>query len=447
MTVEPRTLQTDAEKAIVENFERVVATLPGGADVRARREAAFDTFRRTGLPHRRIEEWKYTDLRALVRKAVPPAPRPSAEAARSALAASPDPLAGLDRYTLVIVDGYYFDALSDVKSLTANGVEVTPIMGGPADEDTSTSAFATPELAVGDIAFALNTAFVTDGVRVRIGAGVLLDKPLEIRHVTTAAQAVTSRHAVLVGPGAAASLLETYTGPADTAYQTNSVMQITTGVAAVVRYARLQAEGDKSVHVGTTTLKLAPKAEFDHLTVTTGALVSRSQMFITTGGDHTRLGLQGAGMIGGKQHADVTLLIDHALPGANTRVLFKNAVDDDARGVFQGKIIVEPDAQKTDAKMMSQALLLSATAEFDSKPELEIFADDVQCGHGSTAGQIDATQLFYLMARGVPRAEAEQLLIEAFLDSAIDALGDERIAAALRRTVSAWLAKRGARAQ
>ncbi len=113
-------------------------------------------------------------------------------------------------------------------------------------------------------------------------------------------------------------------------------------------------------------------------------------------------------MIGGRQHADATLVIDHALPGANTRVLFKSAVDGEARGVFQGKIVVEPDAQKTDAKMMSQALLLSDTAQFAAKPELEIFADDVQCGHGATAGQIDDEQLFYLMARGVPRAEAER---------------------------------------
>jgi Fe-S cluster assembly protein SufD len=151
-------------------------------------------------------------------------------------------------------------------------------------------------------------------------------------------------------------------------------------------------------------------------------------------------------MIGGRQHADTTLLIDHALPGANTRVLVKNVVDDEARGVFQGKIIVEPGAQKTDAKMMSKALLLSDTAEFDAKPELEIFADDVQCGHGATSGRIDETQLFYLMARGVPQAEAERLLIEAFLDDAIDALGDEVIGTALKTTVTTWLNKRGTRA-
>jgi Fe-S cluster assembly protein SufD len=168
-------------------------------------------------------------------------------------------------------------------------------------------------------------------------------------------------------------------------------------------------------------------------------------MFISTGGDHTRLGLYGANMIGGRQHADTTLLIDHALGGANTRVLVKSVVDDEAEGVFQGKIVVEPDAQKTDAKMMSKALLLSETAEFDAKPELEIFADDVQCGHGATTGRIDAEQLFYLMARAVPRAEAERLLIEAFLDDAVDALGDEGLAPALKRIVSDWLAKRGTR--
>jgi Fe-S cluster assembly protein SufD len=193
-------------------------------------------------------------------------------------------------------------------------------------------------------------------------------------------------------------------------------------------------------------LTLAQGTQFDHLTVTAGGVVSRSQMFLTTGGDHTRMGIHGAGMIGGKQHADMTLLIDHALPGANTRVLVKNVVDDEGRGVFQGKIIVEPGAQKTDAKMMSKALLLSDTAEFDAKPELEIFADDVQCGHGATSGRIDETQLFYLMARGVPQAEAERLLIEAFLDDAIDALGDEAIGTVLKRTVSAWLNKRGTRA-
>jgi Fe-S cluster assembly protein SufD len=190
-------------------------------------------------------------------------------------------------------------------------------------------------------------------------------------------------------------------------------------------------------------LGIGDGAAVDHLTLTTGAAVSRSQLFVGTGGARTRLGIYGAEMLGGKQHGDMTLLIDHALPGANTRVLVKSAIDGEAHGVFQGKIVVQPDAQKTDARMMAKALLLSDTAEFASKPELEIFADDVQCGHGATSGRIDAEQLFYLMARGVSRAEAEWLLIEAFIDDAIDALGDDVIGAALKRTVTAWLERRG----
>jgi Fe-S cluster assembly protein SufD len=277
---------------------------------------------------------------------------------------------------------------------------------------------------------------------------VALDKPLEILHLSTGIEGVAStiRSGVYVGIDASAKIIETFRGPDGVTHQVNAATTIVAGNGATVGWAKLLAEGDWSQHVATTLLSLAPETRFDHLTVTAGAAVSRSQMYLTTGGAHVRMGIFGAGMIGGRQHADTTLLIDHALPGANTRVLVKNVVDDEARGVFQGKIIVEPDAQKTDAKMMSKALLLSDDAQFAAKPELEIFADDVQCGHGATSGRIDEEQLFYLMARGVPRAEAERLLIEAFLDDAIDALGDEAIGTALKRSVTAWLNKRGTRA-
>lgn len=442
MPAEPRMIRTEAEKTIVETFERVRDSLPGGPQVRAEREAAFDLFRKAGLPHRRIEEWKYTDLRALMRKALPPAEPPSDEVVRAALAELPDPLEGLERYRLVIADGYFMATLSDVKALAAAGVEVVSVAEHYATKDF---ALDTPRLAGSDIAAALNTAFVTGGVSVRIPEGKTTDKPLEILHLSSRpGQAATVRSSVFIGVGAKAKIIETYRGPDGAAYQVNAQTFITVAAKAEVGYTRLQVEGDGAVHLGTTALALMPGTSFDHLTVTAGAEVSRSQMFMQTGGQRTRAGIHGAGMLRGKQHGDVTLLIDHTTPGANTRVLFKTVIDDEARGVFQGKIIVEPDAQKTDAKMMSQALLMSETAEFDSKPELEIFADDVQCGHGSTAGQIDDTQLFYLMARGIPRAEAERLLIEAFLDSAIDALGDEAIGAALKRTVRAWLERREA---
>lgn len=435
-------IRTEAEEALLARF--AADTLPGGTEVRAERTAAFDVFRKAGLPHRRVEEWKYTDLRTLMRKIAPAAARPALDEARRALKEAGDTLPGLDRYRLVIVDGYFFAELSDAKALGEAGVRVESVAALLAKDGAEAAALLAPEgKAANDIAVALNAAFATDGVTVTVPDGVMLAKPLEIFHVATAAQSVTARSHVTVGAGAAVRVVESHVGPAGVAYQANASVRIDVGSRAQVAYAKLQAEGDAAVHLGTTTLAIAPKSEVNHLTVTAGAAVSRSQIFLSTGGDHTKVTLNGAGMLKGKQHADVTLVIDHALPGANTRVLYKTVVDDDARGVFQGRINVWQVAQKTDAKMMNQALLLSENAEFDAKPELEIFADDVQCGHGATAGQIDQTQLFYLMARGVPQAEAEQMLLEAFLDSAIDALGDEAIGTALKQTVSNWLAKRG----
>jgi Fe-S cluster assembly protein SufD len=444
MTAEVRTVRTEAETAIVDAYERVRASLPGGAKVQKRRDAAFDIFRKTGLPHRRIEEWKYTDLRALMRKVAPPATRPSLEGARAAIAANPDPLEGLDRYRLVLVDGFFFDELSDREALRAAGVEVKSVASLlAADGGGEAAVLDSGKLAERDIAVALNVAFATDGVSAVVGAGAAVDKPIEIQNIVTGAGAAAVRNRVTIGGGASVKILETHRGAAGVAYQSNALTRVDAGANTTVGYARLQAEGDRAVHIGTTILDLAAPAEFKHLSVTAGSAVSRSQIFLTTGGDKVKVGLYAANMIGGKQHADSTLLIDHALPGANTRVLYKSVVDGEASGVFQGKIIVEPDAQKTDAKMMSQALLVSETAAFSAKPELEIYADDVQCGHGATSGQIDETQLFYLLARGIPLAEAERLLIEAFLDDAIDALGDEAIGEALKRTVTEWLERRG----
>lgn len=442
MTADVRTVRTEAETAIVEAYERLRGALPGGALVREARDAAFETFRRTGLPHRRIEEWKYTDLRALMRKVAPPAARPSLEAAQAALAATADPLDGLDRYRLVLVDGYFFDELSDRDGLLKAGVEVVPVAGLLA-EDAATVLDA-GKLAGRDIAVSLNAALAADGVTIRVGAGVVPDKPIELQHVSTGTGAVTARNTVTVSGGAVLRIIETHRGPSGAAYQTNVLTRVDAAGGSTVGIARLQADSDRAVHIGTTVLNLAAPADFKHLSVTAGSAVSRSQVFLTTGGERSKVGLYAANMIGGKQHADSTLLIDHVLAGANTRVLYKSVVDGEGDGVFQGKIIVEPDSQKTDAKMMSQALLVSETAAFSAKPELEIYADDVQCGHGATSGRIDDTQLFYLLARGIPRAEAERLLIEAFLDDAIDALGDEATGEALKRVVTSWLEKRSA---
>jgi Fe-S cluster assembly protein SufD len=444
MTAEPRAIRTAAETAIAGHFAAALPGLPGGRRTKAAREAAFDVYQRLGLPHRRVEEWKYTDLRALMRTAEPPAPGPSEDTARRALAAAPDAYAGLDRYRLVFVDGRLAAALSDLAALAAAGVEVASLAAGlAADAPSAVAMLAAPRLAAGDVMVALNAAFAADGAIVRLRAGALLARPIELVHVATAGS-VAARHRIEVGDGATLRLMETHHGIAGAACQVNVVTTVAVGANATVGYARLQSEGAGTIHVGTGVFDLGAGAALDHLTVTAGAAVSRSQVFLTTGGERTRAGLWGATMIGGRQHADATLVIDHALPGAATRVLYKSVVDGESEGVFQGKVIVERDAQKTDAKMTSRSLLLSERAEFAAKPELEIYADDVQCGHGATSGQIDPSELFYLMARGIPRHEAERLLVEAFLGEAVEAPGDGAVAAPLRAFVGRWLARRGA---
>ena len=174
-----------------------------------------------------------------------------------------------------------------------------------------------------------------------------------------------------------------------------------------------------------------------------GASISRSQTFVTYSGENARAGLFGATMVRGKQHADIALSVDHAVPNGASRELFKAVMDGRSEGVFQGRIIVRPDAQKTDGRMMTQGLLLSEDASFFVKPELEIFADDVQCAHGATSGEIDEDILFYLLSRGIPRAEAETLLVTAFLAEAIEGLGDEAIGDAFEEISRNWLATRG----
>jgi len=445
MNVEAR-IRTKAEQAIADHFADQRDKLPGDGAVLRKRDAAFALFERNGLPTRRVETWKYTDLRALMKGASPPAERPSEDAARRALATWSALLSRLDHHRLVLVDGFFFPALSDQAALLSFGVEVESVASRLGKEGTKSAAILdVPDLAGADIGLALNSAFVTDGVSVAIDDNVALSKPLEIIHISTGAASATSRNIVRIGRGASARIVESYAGPNGTASQANVATVIKAGADSLVTWAKVQGEGDRALHIGTTILSLAPNARFNHLTLTAGSDVSRSQLFMTTGGEGTDVNLYGAGMMSARQHADVSLTIDHALPGAKTRVMFKSVVDGEAEGIFQGKIIVRPDAQKTDAKMVTQSLLLSEVAQFVSKPELEIFADDVQCGHGATTGRIDSSMLFYLMARGIPRAEAERLLIEAFLVDPIEAIGDEAIAAALKETVSDWLGKRGAK--
>jgi Fe-S cluster assembly protein SufD len=283
-----------------------------------------------------------------------------------------------------------------------------------------------------------------DGAVIRVGAGATIERPIHLLFVASDNPAATfTRSLVVVGQGARAMLIESHEGPSGSDYQVNSALELFVGEKAHVDHVKIIGEGAQALHVSTLAAAVGAKARFNGFTFTMGGAVVRNQMFLNFDGENTVAGIRGATLIKGRQHADTTLVANHIARGCQSREVFKTILDDEAHGVFQGRIIVRHGAQKTDAKMMTQALLLSDRAEADNKPELEIFADDVQCGHGATAGALDEELKFYLMARGIPAAEAEALLIQAFLGEAIEGIEHAGLREALMDQVAAWLKARG----
>ncbi len=444
MTAPTKTLRTAGETALIERFAAARATLPGTNAIAQLRERAFTSFEQKGLPHRRVEAWKYSDLRNRLKTAQPLAVRPSADTAATVLNQTADVFAATDRYRLVMVDGVFVAELSDREDLLAEGVEVVAAAELLAKEgNVADDLLATPALVGDDIAVALNTAFSADGVVVFVKDGSRPTKPIEIVNIASGPTpaAVYSRHRVVVGTDAKATFLESVLGGCKDA-ELNTMIEYRVGAGAKLKVARVQATDIGATQIATNFVSLGAKSEMKHLSVEAGAAFSRNQTFVAFSGEHARADILGVSMANDHRHVDQTLVVEHAVPHCGGTELFKTVLDDEAHGVFQGQILVRAGAQKTNSKMMSQALLLSEETEMDAKPELEIFADDVVCGHGATVGQIDQTMLFYLMARGIPRAEAERLLIEAFVADAIDALDDAVIGDALKAKVSEWLGRR-----
>jgi Fe-S cluster assembly protein SufD len=434
-------MKTAAETALANAYNQARTRLPGDDVITAQRKAAFDLFAREGLPHRRVEDWKYTDLRALMRDAKPLASPPDAAAKARAKTAG-KVLGDVETRRLVFVDGAFVPELSDTAGLEP-GLEV----GSLADAFSRTAPLIDGYLGKlapsGDVAVALNTALMGDGAVIRVGAGATIERPIHLLFVASGSPAATfTRSLVVVGEGARAMLIESHEGPAGSDYQVNSAVELFVGKKAHVDHVKIIGEGAQALHVSTIAAAVGAKARFNTFAFTMGGAVVRNQMFLNLDGEDTVAGIRGATLIKGRQHADTTLVANHIARGCQSREVFKSVLDDEAHGVFQGRIIVRHGAQKTDAKMMTQALLLSDRAEADNKPELEIFADDVQCGHGATAGALDDDLKFYLMARGIPATEAEALLIQAFLGEAIEGIEHAGLREALMDQVAAWLKAR-----
>jgi Fe-S cluster assembly protein SufD len=406
--------------------------LPGGAAVAKARKAAIGAFVGLGLPHRRVEEWKYTDLRAALKEALAPALGDATAVTRQQIDGALEALAELDAHRVVLVNGAYRPELSDAK---AKGLQVASLASALERPDQATLDGLTRGGAPGQEAVtALNAAFMSDGAVVGIADGARLAKPLLLVHVRADAKPrlTTVRHVAHIGAGAQATIVEAYVKlPGAAAGQSNVLTQVEVGEGASVLHAKLTLEGAGAMHLAGWQATIGAEAAYRVFHLTAGTGLVRNHLAPTFVGEGGRLDFAGCFLGRDAEHIDTTMLVDHAVPGCTSRELMKGVLAGRSRGVFQGKVIVRPDAQKTDGKQMAQALMLSEEAEFDSKPELEIFADNVICGHGSTAAQLDGDLLFYLRSRGVPLAEARALLIESFVGEAFDRIEDERLREAL----------------
>ena len=374
------------------------------------------------LPHRRMEEWRWTDLRARLDKPYSNQNVIAVEKDVARLIAS-SPFAKLTNHRIVFVNGNLDQARSNFSGLTFElGAQPT---------------------AVDDPVMHLNTAIEPSGLTLRFDAA--MDVPVEIIHVATqgAARAMAIRNRIEVGDGASATLIETFVGEGD--YLVNSVTEIIQGDGARLDRVKVELESHSATHLSYIDVTLGKDAKLIEFTLTSGAGLNRQNGNYLFDGENANAYIAGAYLLNGKQHADTCVVIDHKVPRCTSREMFKCVMDENARGIFQGKVIVRKHAQKTDGKQSSHALLLSEAAEFDAKPELEIYADDVVCGHGATAGDINHDHLFYLMSRGIPEAEAKSLLIGAFVGEAFDAIVNDAIRDTMTAFAENWLTLRKAK--
>jgi len=435
--------KTETGRALGDAFAVARDRLPGKGKIADQRRQAFEAYERLGLPHRRIEDWKYTDLRALMREVLPLAPAPDAAAlGRAAAAVKLRAIDGVRR--LVLVDGAFAPDLSDLGSLD-KGLSIRPLREVlDAGEDAlSAQAFASD---TSNPMIALNGAMATDGVVIDIANGTVLAQPLHIVHVASGAApaAMFTRSLLRLGRDTGVTLVEScLAGEGAKAYQTHDGLIVAIGDNARLDHVRLVEDSVDAFNISSATVTLGAHAHFNTFGLTSGGHVSRYQLTVTCAGEGSNVETNGVNLINGKQHADTTLFVDHAVPHCASREIFRAVVDDRAHSVFQGRIIVRPDAQKTDAKMMTRALLLSDDAEADNKPELEIFADDVTCGHGATTGALDESLLFYMRARGLPEKEAQALLIQAFVGEAIETIASDALREVAIATAQRWLQARG----
>ena len=419
-------------------FARFTQQTTGPVALASLRDDAFSCFDRLGFPTTALEDWRFTNVAPIAGTAFVAAAT-AADYSRAALDALRLPR--LDGPELVFVNGSFAPALSVTDGLPV-GARAQNLAAVIADDADRIAPYLGRLARVERQAFtALNTAFLRDGAVIEIASGVVVEKPIHLVFVTTSgAEPVLSQPRVLLRAGANSQVrvVESHAGNGETPYLSNTVSEIFAGDHAVVDHYALVREAEAAFRVGSLHATLGHASNFSSHTITLGGALVRNEASVVLGGEGGTCTLNGLYLANGRQLVDNQTTIDHAQPHCDSHELYKGILDGRSRAVFNGKIIVRLDAQKTDAKQSNKALLLSENAQITTKPQLEIFADDVRCTHGATVGQLDDEALFYLRSRALSREQARQILIHAF---AADLLGHIKVGV-IRAQLDALLLER-----
>jgi Fe-S cluster assembly protein SufD len=414
-------------------FTRIERALTGGRALEQLRRQGIEAFARAGFPHKKIEDWKYTDVGEIAST-----PFRMAESAGEITLEELAPYLpnGLDAHRLVVVDGHLVAGLSDLDGLP-EGVCIEGLAGRFLAGDIPRLVNAAVNGYAG--AFTdLNTALMSDGLYLELADNAVLDKPLHLLVVSSGRRGRTMSHirnVLRLGHNSRCALIEHYVGLGETPYFTNAVTEVDAGPGAQLTRVRIQQESEHGYHVASFNVRQRRDSRILNYGIDLGGKLARTDSNSRLDDEGAEIHLYGVYAPTGEQHIDNHTRIDHAKPHGTSREAYKGVVADKGRGVFNGKIIVHKDAQKTDSEQSSDALLLSKRAEVDAKPELEIYADDVKCAHGSTVGQLDEDAVFYLRSRGIDEDGARAILTYSFADEIIARIEPE----SLRRYLEAAL--------
>jgi len=405
-------VKSGASSFYAARFADLHARLPGHgvAWLDAARAQALRTFEQLGFPTTRDEAWKYSNPALLERRQYAPVVGPAL--ADPAAVAQHDVCGG---HLMVFVNGQLAPALSRLPQGTLIASLAQVLQHEP---DSARGGIEQAPLANG--VSALNVALFADGACIRLPAGTQLETPIHLLFLATSTDcAISPRNSIVIGAGSSATVIEHYVGAPELAYWTNTSTRIRLEPNASLEHINVLQESAKAYHTGAISIDQASSSRYNSHSIALGGLFGRKDIDVRLAAEHAHCSLNGLYVSTGREHIDFHTTVDHLAPRGTSREFFKGVLSGASRAVFNGKVIVHPDAQQTDAQQSNKNLLLSEDAEVDTKPQLEIFADDVKCSHGATIGQLDENQVFYLRARALSEQAARNVLTYAFCEEII----------------------------